>query len=443
MKKILIISLCFLLPLGLFSRENDQPEKSPDTSELLDKEISDDSGESKEEEAPSYTEDIFRFKYQKDDKHKITSLIDQKVYLDGDLHHETGMTKRGSMEITGFKDGKAQIERSWYISENVREKKDAASWTAEYHVSYLQDDLGNQDIHQDYYMPLLRQVPRFPNRPVRLGETWKDEAFEVHDFRYYFNIDQSVQIKFTVYYTYAKVKDIDGKRHAEIEIEYHYNHNLSEELQKGKLYPKRLTGSSKQLLLWNIDDGRPLSTQEEFSFLMDLSNGQSWDFNGKRNTAFKLKRIQKAKEEVAREIQQEISQMKDEEGGDQMENIEVKTEESGITISVENIRFMPNSDELIPAEKQKLKKIGDILKKFPDRDILITGHTALAGTFRDRKELSTQRAMSVARFFTEEGVRRREQMIVKGLGAQKPVADNSTAEGRARNRRVEITLVDD
>jgi outer membrane protein OmpA-like peptidoglycan-associated protein len=88
-------------------------------------------------------------------------------------------------------------------------------------------------------------------------------------------------------------------------------------------------------------------------------------------------------------------------------------------------------------------RIAVILTKYPSRNILIGGHTALAGTGEGRLQVSTQRAQAVADFLVYLDSRGPDEITVQGYGAERPLADNSTAEGQALNRRVEITILDE
>jgi outer membrane protein OmpA-like peptidoglycan-associated protein len=90
----------------------------------------------------------------------------------------------------------------------------------------------------------------------------------------------------------------------------------------------------------------------------------------------------------------------------------------------------------------KLDKIGEILLKYPNRDILVRGHTALAGTPTARERLFRERAAVVADYLIGKGVRGADRVVVQGFGAGRPVADNATEEGMSRNRRVEITILE-
>jgi outer membrane protein OmpA-like peptidoglycan-associated protein len=93
-------------------------------------------------------------------------------------------------------------------------------------------------------------------------------------------------------------------------------------------------------------------------------------------------------------------------------------------------------------EIEKLAKIGEILRQNTNKDISITGHTARAGTATGRKKLSLERARTVAEYFLSIGAKEEKQIRIQGKGADEPVGDNATAEGRKKNRRVEIIILD-
>ena len=124
------------------------------------------------------------------------------------------------------------------------------------------------------------------------------------------------------------------------------------------------------------------------------------------------------------------------------DEITVKKDEIGLTLSIENIQFKPDSAYLLDSEKEKLKKIVQILEAYPEKDILVSGHTALAGSLESCQKLSELRAQAVAGQLISMGARDSKHIFTKGYGASKPIGSNSTAEGKAKNRRVEITLMD-
>ena len=139
------------------------------------------------------------------------------------------------------------------------------------------------------------------------------------------------------------------------------------------------------------------------------------------------------KEEIVQDIAEEIAGIPD---------ASVRVSDEGIVISLENIQFAPDSAVLMPGERAKLDKVAEILMRYPDRDILVGGHTALAGTAAGRLQLSRERAASVAEYLIGKNVRSPGRVVIRGYGAEQPVADNRTPEGMAKNRRVEITILE-
>jgi outer membrane protein OmpA-like peptidoglycan-associated protein len=112
---------------------------------------------------------------------------------------------------------------------------------------------------------------------------------------------------------------------------------------------------------------------------------------------------------------------------------------AGIT-GFPHILFDADSSRLTEPEQDKLREIAGILAAMPGRGILITGHAALAGDLEERADISVRRAEAAADYLVQLGVRARDEISIRGLGGARPVADNATPEGRALNRRVEITI---
>ena len=86
-----------------------------------------------------------------------------------------------------------------------------------------------------------------------------------------------------------------------------------------------------------------------------------------------------------------------------------------------------------------MTKFAASLKNSPDTDITIYGHTDNTGSRTVNERISKERAEAVANFLVGEGISR-SRIKTEGLAFDQPVADNSTAEGRALNRRVEIYI---
>ncbi len=121
--------------------------------------------------------------------------------------------------------------------------------------------------------------------------------------------------------------------------------------------------------------------------------------------------------------------------------IAVDATPAGIRLSIQNLQFKANSPDLVESETSRLNQIAEVLNTVPEAQLLVEGHTARVGNEDGEMELSLERARTIAEELTKRGVSA-SRFICKGHAGKKPIADNSTTEGRALNRRVEITILD-
>jgi outer membrane protein OmpA-like peptidoglycan-associated protein len=112
----------------------------------------------------------------------------------------------------------------------------------------------------------------------------------------------------------------------------------------------------------------------------------------------------------------------------------------GIKITFDSgILFETNSSTLQSQAKTNIADLSVILNKYPDTNILVTGHTDYDGTEQYNLDLSERRAKSVSDYAMGQGVIS-SRLSVIGLGELEPVATNETPEGKQLNRRVEIAI---
>ncbi len=102
------------------------------------------------------------------------------------------------------------------------------------------------------------------------------------------------------------------------------------------------------------------------------------------------------------------------------------------------ILFSTNSSTLSSTSKSSLSQFANSVKNNPQTDIVIQGHTDNTGGDKINIPLSDKRANSVQSFLKTQGVS--NKITSMGLGSTKPVADNSTVDGKAQNRRVEVYI---
>ncbi|KAA1193908.1 OmpA family protein [Pseudohalioglobus sediminis] len=104
------------------------------------------------------------------------------------------------------------------------------------------------------------------------------------------------------------------------------------------------------------------------------------------------------------------------------------------------ITFQTDSYNLRSNFYPTLNSVGEVLAKYADTTLRVTGHTDNTGSRQYNQTLSERRAASVADYLATRQVAR-ERMLVQGMGFDQPIADNGTAEGRATNRRVELYIL--
>lgn len=133
----------------------------------------------------------------------------------------------------------------------------------------------------------------------------------------------------------------------------------------------------------------------------------------------------------------------------QQGQLKVRQYQNMLSVDVaEQIFFDSGRAALKGSGKAVLKKVGEALKSYEDKIIRVAGYTdnvpiakSMQNVYPTNWELSVARATNVVRYLQEVGVSP-ERMVASGRGEYAPVASNDTAEGRQKNRRIEIMLID-
>jgi outer membrane protein OmpA-like peptidoglycan-associated protein len=105
-----------------------------------------------------------------------------------------------------------------------------------------------------------------------------------------------------------------------------------------------------------------------------------------------------------------------------------------------NVTFATDSSDLSPAFFNVLNSVGKVLVEYEQTVVEVAGHTDSTGSDAYNQGLSDRRASSVSAYLSAQGVIS-QRLITLGMGEARPIADNSSANGRQTNRRVEITMV--
>lgn len=139
-------------------------------------------------------------------------------------------------------------------------------------------------------------------------------------------------------------------------------------------------------------------------------------------------RLREEKDELSSRLQGALSQVAD-----------TQASARGLIVNLPDILFDLNEATLKTGAREVIAKLSGILLIMPELNLRIEGHTDSTGSREYNQRLSEQRAISVRDFLASQGIDP-SRMVAVGYGWDRPVADNATAEGRSRNRRVEIVI---
>jgi outer membrane protein OmpA-like peptidoglycan-associated protein len=390
--------------------------------------------------APEIHAETFAYKQKTGDKYRVLSTVLEDVYINRTFSHRAEIVNRIAVETTAFSDGRAHNKAVFQTGERAvpmesspeNTARNGYQWQKDYVSEFERDERGRLAIDKRHFMPVVRDVPVFPDRDLAVGDTWAIDGHEMHDFRDSFGIADPYRIPFTAHYTYLGEKEWKGVQYPAFSVSYRIF--LEPEAVASNRHPIRIMGASDQIVYWNREKGREVAYTEHFRMIFELSDGNVIEFRGTAEAEV-VEAQEMDKERIAAQISRDIEEM-------DIEGAQVAIVDDGISITLENIQFQPDSAELLDSEKAKLDKIGAILKKYQDRDILIAGHTAYSGSQASMVKLSEERAGVVADYLINGGIRAPDRVVARGYGGTRPIADNSNEAGRIRNRRVEITILE-
>ena len=144
----------------------------------------------------------FVYKYEVGERYKVLSTVKEDVLVNGFFNHYAEIVNRISYEVSDvrsddFGNSKGFLEASFMTTEkaydsanNVISGSSSFEWGEEYESEFWRDSLGVYEIEPVYFMPVVRNVPVFPNRDLKIGDTWEAEGQEAYDIRRTFNVSE-------------------------------------------------------------------------------------------------------------------------------------------------------------------------------------------------------------------------------------------------------------
>lgn len=125
----------------------------------------------------------------------------------------------------------------------------------------------------------------------------------------------------------------------------------------------------------------------------------------------------------------------------QLENLQLRETESGVVVTLGDVLFASGQATLVEGGRSSLEEVVDLLQTEPDKKIRVEGHTDSLGDADVNLLLSEQRAQAVLEALVSMGVDN-GRISSLGMGEDFPIASNEDEDGRARNRRVDVILLD-
>jgi outer membrane protein OmpA-like peptidoglycan-associated protein/tetratricopeptide (TPR) repeat protein len=199
---------------------------------------------------------------------------------------------------------------------------------------------------------------------------------------------------------------------------------------RGRVFDRKTNkGLPSSVILTDLSNGSVISnlqTDETGNYLITLPKGKDYAFDvNRRGYLFYSENFSLSKDQ-----------------GDTTYHIDIPLQpiEANAAIVLKNIFFDPNQYEIKPESGTELNAVVQLMKENPGLHIQINGHTDNSGKAADNKTLSENRAKAVTNYLISKGIAQ-GRLTSKGFGDTQPVADNASPDGRAKNRRTELSVV--
>ncbi len=308
----------------------------------------------------------------------------------------------------------------------------------------ISDD-GYLSMIEDNGFPSFRSFPTFPKDKIKIGDTWQGKAERAVDP---LNKGIITRLPILIQYQYTG----DGKYHDEeiyiLKAQWATRYGISYFDSKGDRDLSSAYGSHKADIYVSKKTGCALLVRDIVDETFVYHDGNKINYQGfitlftEYPPAIDREIIIPALNRIAKNTD---NNDKDDkiffDDKNKISNITYENTSSGIRLTIQNLQFKPNSAELLPGEEERLNQIASALKQAKNSMFLVEGHTASTGNLSGEKQLSVERAYAIARELIKRGIGA-EKFLCKGSGSSKPIATNDTPEGMAKNRRVEITILE-
>ena len=428
--------------------------------------------------------------YKGSRNYKFTERSDLRVYKNG---RYVGLQSKivSAFIIPSWTDKGLVYEGDFYVDQDTNRNKAQVALGIHEAIpsSFIINSDGNLTMLVDNGYPSFRSFPTFTSRKIQKGDIWEAKAMRAVD-----PLSKGIITKMPIYvrYTYTGDDNYNGEPVYLISAEWATRYNMGGTTTYvdwgGDKELNYAQGSHKATIIVSKATGAALVIRDTVDETFVYKDGNKYQYKGtislfteyppaidRSRLIAALKKMDLLDDEEAEKLLQRPVAKDDAIASDakktsgkssSAKNTVAKTEklkkqieehqtksakvtapisvdntEAGIRLTIQNLQFKADSAELLPGEEKRLDQIAEILRLAEGAQFLIEGHTASTGYEAGEMKLSKERADSIAAALSSRGIGS-ERFICKGSGDKKPIASNDTAEGKALNRRVEITILD-
>ncbi len=370
---------------------------------------------------------IFKFNYSDLDKYELIIKGNFKVYLNNKYKGLQTNEMKGILKIHQLDKDKIQANgKVYHYSKSIRDNSIIGFRVDKFEESkFILDSNGIISFSSNPIFPLLKNLPFFPDTDLKIDDVYKGYG-KIGIILYDTEDIEEIEIMITA--RYSGVKEYRGNKYDFFDISFDYGNIIS----NGKI--KKANGRHNLEFYFDSGSGKPVFMKDKFIEEFRLTDNDILKRDG--FFLFFYRSITPMdKKEILEDLTDDIDKKI-------LEDIDFKEKEEGISITINNLKFKPNSTELLVTEKNKLEELYRMLSKIKNRSFMIIGHTALFGTEDEQMQLSIDRAKIIAEYLVNKGISQ-DRVFYSGKGAKEPVAPNDSEENMKKNRRVEIIILED
>lgn len=374
----------------------------------------------------SFSEDILTLDLG--DKYRITERQNLRVRINGSYKGYLFREYRGFLRRQGGNNNHYKGE--YYILQDMKRDSQLIAKAVDdvYLTDFLLNNAGYVSIDNKFEVPLHRSFPAFSFDAVSPGDSWVASGSDL----IYDSEGNFVTIPFLCRYIYRGEEIYQNRLAIVIDAQYALRYK-KDSYDNNRSDIKSIEGSHKAVIMLFKDDAGGIFIRTDVNQNIGYRNGNLESTKGFILTWYdgiSALAVESNREKIIKSLE-DIDN----------EDIILEERDNGLVLQIQNIHFLPDSPVILPEERLRMDVIARLLKEAKGSTFLVVGHTADVGTSESQYELSVDRAKTIVDELVLRGIPSK-QFLYRGDGGDTPIASNLTTEGRAQNRRVEITILD-